>query len=83
MLFTEKTEYLTSFLYLYVELGELLGECPFLEEDLVVLCGRLEPPKQKAKTGEDKAEELLDKTMREEDTAALGIEPEMMQAIDK
>ena len=31
----------------YVELGELLGECPFLEEDLEALCGRLEPPKQK------------------------------------
>ena len=31
----------------YVELGELLGECPFLEEDMEALCGRLEPPKQK------------------------------------
>ena len=29
----------------YVELADLLGECPFREEDLVVLCGHLEPPK--------------------------------------
>ena len=41
----------------YVELIELLGECPFLEEDLEALCGRLEPPKQK-KGKKEKGEKL-------------------------
>ena len=41
----------------YVELGELLGECPFLEEDMEALCGRLEPPKQK-KGKKEKGEKL-------------------------